>query len=96
MNFINITENVLSPRNLMPSKNSYLLQITKPISPPVNASFTVMYGSGINLLYLSPSISYDVSSRIDLSAIGQIFLLENNNRIENLMRGIYLQAKYSF
>lgn len=96
MNFINITENVLSPRNLMPSKNSYLLQISKPISPPVNASFTVMYGSGINLLYISPSISYDVSSRIDLSVIGQIFFLENTQKIENLMRGVYLQMKYSF
>ena len=27
LNFINITDNVLSPKNLMPSKNSYLLQI---------------------------------------------------------------------
>ena len=96
LNLINITDNVLSPRNLMPSKNSYLLQLSKPISPPVNTSLTIMYGAGINLFYLSPSISYDVSSRVDLSVIGQIFFLENTQKIENLMRGVYLQMKYSF
>ena len=96
LNLINITDNVLSPRNLMPSKNSYLFQISKPISPPVNTSLTIMYGAGINLLYLSPSISYDVTSRIDLSLIAQIFFLENNQKLENLMRGVYIQMKYSF
>ena len=96
MNFINLTDNELSARNLMPSKNSYLLQISKPISPPVNASLTVMYGAGINLVYLSPSISYDVNSRIDLNLIGQVFFLENTQKLENLMRGIYIQMKYSF
>ena len=96
LNLINITDNVLSPRNLMPSKNSYLFQLSKPISPPVNTSFTIMYGGGINLLYLSPSISYDVNSRIDLNLISQIFFLENTKRLENLMRSVYLQIKYSF
>ena len=96
LNLINITDNILSPRNLMPSKNSYLLQLTKSISPPVNTSLTIMYGAGINLLYLSPSISYDVNSRIDLNLIAQIFFLENNQKLENLMRGVYLQTKYSF
>ena len=96
LNLINITDNVLSPRNLMPSKNSYLFQISNPISPPVNTSLTIMYGAGINLLYLSPSISYDVTSRIDLSLIAQIFFLENNQKLENLMRGVYIQMKYSF
>ncbi len=96
LNLINITDNVLSPRNLMPSKNSYLFQVSKPISPPVNTSLTTMYGAGINLLYLSPSISYDVTSRIDMSLIAQIFFLENNQKLENLMRGVYIQMKYSF
>ena len=96
LNLINITDNVLSPRNLMPSKNSYLLQLSKPISPPLNASITIMYGAGINLLYLSPSISYDVSSRIDLNLIAQIFYLENNQKLANLIRGLYIQLKYSF
>tara|TARA_B100001564_G_scaffold123819_1_gene103345 strand:- start:909 stop:2081 length:1173 start_codon:yes stop_codon:yes gene_type:complete len=96
MNFINLTDNELSARNLMPSKNSYLLQISKPISPPVNASLTAMYGAGINLVYLSPSISFDVNSRIDLNLIGQVFFLENTQKLENLMRGVYVQMKYSF
>ena len=80
----------------MPSKNSYLFQVSKLVSPPVNTSLTIMYGAGINLLYLSPSISYDVTSRIDLSLIAQIFFLENNQKLENLMRGVYIQMKYSF
>ena len=97
LNFISITDNGLSPRNLMPlSKNSYLIQLSKSISPPINASLTLMYGSGIKFLYVSPNISYDINAKLDASLIGQLFYLDNFGDFKNILKGFYLQVKYSF
>ena len=73
LSLININANVLSPKNLMPSKHSYLLQVNKPISPPLNVSLNLLYGKGIKLLYVSPSLSYDISSNLDAGVIVQYF-----------------------
>ena len=80
----------------MPSKNSYLIQLSKSISPPINASLTLMYGSGIKFLYVSPNISYDINSKLDAGLIGQLFYLDNSGDFTNVMKGLYLQLKYSF
>ena len=96
LSLININANVLSPKNLMPSKHSYLLQVNKPISPPLNMSLNILYGKGIKLLYLSPSLSYDISSNLDAGVIVQYFYLDNFGDFKNLLKGYYLQLKYSF
>ena len=96
LSLININANVLSPKNLMPSKHSYLLQVNKPISPPLNVSLNLLYGKGIKLLYVSPSLSYDISSNLDAGVIVQYFYLDNFGDFKNLLKGYYLQLKYSF
>ena len=96
LSLININANVLSPKNLMPSKHSYLLQVNKPISPPLNVSLNILYGKGIKLLYVSPSLSYDISSNLDAGVIVQYFYLDNFGDFKNLLKGYYLQLKYSF
>ena len=96
LSLININANVLSPKNLMPSKHSYLLQVNKPISPPLNMSLNILYGKGIKLLYISPSLSYDISSNLDAGVIVQYFYLDNFGDFKNLLKGYYLQLKYSF
>ncbi len=98
-NFFNlgaITENVLSPKNLMPSKNSYMIQTSKPISPAIKSTLTFLYGQGINFLYISPNISYDINSDFDLNFIGQLFYANVNGNFKSLMNGIFLELKYSF
>ena len=96
LSLININANVLSPKNLMPSKHSYLLQVSKPITPPLNSSFNILYGQGIKLLYISPTFSYDINSRLDAGIISQFFFLDNFGDFKNLLKGYYLQLKYSF
>ena len=91
-----VTQNVLSPKNLMPSKHTYLIQSSKSISPPINASLTLLYGQGIKFLYISPNISYDINSRLDASLISQFFYLDNFGDFKNILKGFYLQFKYSF
>ena len=91
-----INENVLSPKTLMPFKNSYMIQTSKPISPAINSSLTFLYGQGINFLYISPNISYDINSDFDLNFIGQLFYADVNGNFKSIMNGIYLQLRYSF
>jgi hypothetical protein len=96
LSLININANVLSPKNLMPSKHSYLLQVSKPITPPLNSSLNILYGQGIKLLYISPTFSYDINSSLDAGIITQFFFLDNFGDFKNLLKGYYLQLKYSF
>ena len=91
-----LTENVLSPKNLMPSKNSYLIQASKPITPAINSSLTILYGQGVNFMFISPNITYDINKSFDLNFIGQFFYGEVDGNFQNLMKGIYLQLRYSF
>ena len=109
-NLQSVTQNVLSPKNLMPSKNSYLIQASAFITPAINASFTLLYGEGINFFFFSPNISYDINSSLDASIIGQFFYIndpvyntipdannpENFNNPVNKINGYYARLKWSF
>ena len=95
-NFGSITENVLSPKNLMPSKNSYMIQTSKPLTPAINSSLTFLYGQGIKFIYISPNISYDINSSFDINFIGQLFYANTNGNLKSLLNGTYLELKYSF
>jgi len=57
---------------------------------------TFLYGQGIDFLYISPNISYDINSHFDLNFIGQLFYGNVNGNFSNLMNGMYLQLRYSF
>ena len=102
-----VTQNVLSPKNLMPSKNSYLIQTSGYITPAINSSLTLLYGEGINFFFISPNITYDINSSLDASVIGQFFFMNNNNEIPtntgivsnnsvNTINGYYARIKWSF
>ena len=105
-----VTQNVLSPKNLMPSKNSYLIQASAFITPAINTSFTLLYGEGINFFFFSPNISYDINSSLDASIIGQFFYMDDEfnsdfitmdtdiapiNTISRI-NGYYARLKWSF
>ena len=105
-----ITQNVLSPKNLMPSKNSYLIQASAFITPAINSSFTLLYGEGINFFFFSPNISYEINESLDASIIGQFFYMDDelNSNIPHAgtdfapintisrINGYYARLKWSF
>ena len=85
----------------MPSKNSFLTQFSGQLTPAINSSISLIYGQGINFLYMSPTISYDLNQNLDLELISQFFyrdipLNDEENEFKNLLQGIYLRFKYSF
>ena len=97
-----VTQNVLSPKNLMPSKNSFLIQASAFITPAINSSFTLLYGEGINFFFFSPNISYEINSSLDASIIGQFFYMDDEFNpdmpvvILNRINGYYARLKWSF
>ena len=104
-----VTQNVLSPKNLMPSKNSFLIQVSALITPAINSSFTLLYGEGINFFFFSPNISYEINESLDASIIGQFFYMDDEFNpdipidtnvapinIINRINGYYARLKWSF
>ena len=104
-----VTQNVLSPKNLMPSKNSFLIQASALITPAINSSFTLLYGEGINFFFFSPNISYEINESLDASIIGQFFYMDDEFNpdipidtnvapinIINRINGYYARLKWSF
>ena len=105
-----VTQNVLSPKNLMPSKNSFLIQASTFITPAINSSFSLLYGEGINFFFFSPNISYEINASLDASIIGQFFYMDDefNSNIPHAgtdfapintisrINGYYARLKWSF
>ena len=97
-----VTKNVLSPKNLMPSKNSFLIQASAFVTPAINSSFTLLYGEGIDLFFFSPNISYEINESLDASIIGQFFYMDDEFNpdipvvILNKINVYYARLKWSF
>lgn len=86
----------LSSRNLMPARFSWLLAGRKEISPLCSASCTIVYSPQLDLLILSPSISYNISPQLDADLIWQSFFLRYQGSFQGLQDIGYLRFKWSF
>ncbi len=86
----------LSAKNLMPSKYSYLIQLSHTVNPALRASLTGIYGQGPGFLFLMPMIEYEIKSDWSLNFIGQVLLSGFGNKIEDRGNTLYMQLWYSF
>ena len=86
----------LSAKSLMPTKFSYFGQVSGSFNPKWGGSMAVIYGQGMNILFIMPSISHSVSDNIDTDLTGQIYFGESADGFENLANAIFLRARYSF
>ena len=86
----------LSAKYLMPSKYSYLLQLMGSFNPRAKGNLLLVYGQGLDFIYLMPSFDYEIKSNWSISLIGQVLLIDNNNGWRNPGNTIYLQLWYSY
>jgi len=93
LNFIGST---LSAKKLMPTKYSYLLQASKEFNPRFKSSITTIYGAGMDLLFVMPSVDYSIKQNWDLNLTGQLFYAKTVEKFDNLNNSIYLRLQYSF
>ncbi len=93
---LGFTSSTLSAKNLMPSKVSNLLQLSYTFNPRINGSVTSIYGYGMNLLFVMPSIDYSISDDWSLNLTGQIFYADISDNFENINNSIFLRLMYSY
>ena len=92
---LDFTSSTLSAKKLMPTKFSYLLQLSNQFNPRIQASFTIIYGQGMNILFIMPTVNYSIADDWDLNLTGQLFFAEVNG-FQNLNNSIFLRLQYSF
>lgn len=85
-----------SAKNLMITKYSGFYQISHPVSPLFQPSLAVIYGFGANLIFLMPGIQYSIAENWDINLIGQMYLIELNNTLQNPANSLFLRLKWSF
>lgn len=86
----------LTAKSLFPVKNTAMLMVNYPISPLMQAGLAGMYGFGMDLAFVGPSLSYSLKDNLDVYAIGQLFYLRLDDKMQNLGSGSYLRLKWSF
>ena len=93
---LNFTGSVLSAKKLMPTKYSYLVQASQEFNPRFKSSLTTIYGAGMDLLFVMPSIDYSIKQNWDLNLTGQLFYAKTIEKFNNLNNSIYLTLQFSF
>ncbi len=89
--------NSISPKNMMPSKYSVFGQVSYPFTPLINGGLAGIYGIGLNLLFINPTIGISVANNWELMFVGQIIYAENfNAEFKNLFNSVFVRLKWSF
>lgn len=93
---LDFTTSTLSAKKLMPTKYSYLLQVSNEFNPRFKGSLTSIYGQGMDIFFVMPSLDYSIKENWDINLTGQLFYAKLYNSIENLNNSVYLRLQYSF
>jgi len=87
----------ITPRVLMPAKYSLLLQAVKQFNPALSGGVSVLYSPRINLLLISPTISYAVVNNWEIDLTGQHFFAgERASNFGSLGHVVTLRTRWSF
>jgi hypothetical protein len=86
----------LSAKNLYPTKWAFFANASTQLSPLSSLSLGAIYSPNGHLLTGIPTITYSIKENWDLDLIGQLFLLEYQEKFKNFVDGVYLRMKWSF
>ena len=86
----------LNAKNLMPNRWSYFFQISKSLTPAINASMSTIYAYELKGLFLMPQFGYSISQNWDLDMIAQVFYGKQDDNFSNVQNSIFLRFRWSF
>ncbi len=95
-NVFNFISSTLSAKNLMPTKYSYLVQVSKEFNPRFKSSLLTIYGQGMDILFFMPSIDYAIRENWDLNLTGQLFYARQQDSFGSINNSLFLRLQYSF
>lgn len=85
-----------SAKNLMPSKYSAMLSVSRPITPLISGSLVGIYAPGVNLLFLMPSLSASIAANWEFAVFGQSTFLDNGRVFRNYGTSVFARLKWGF
>lgn len=86
----------ITAKSLFPTKYTYMAQYSYPLSELWNLSLVGLYGAGMNIGFVSPTVSYSAKENLDLTLVGQLFGGEVNKEYTALGNSLFFRLKYSF
>lgn len=90
---------VLSPKNPFPFEQTAAFSANYAFNPIINGSLNFMYDPLGNNVIFFPSLSYSLSTNLDVLLAGQLFLTENqllDNQVQWLSNNLFARLKWSF
>ncbi len=85
-----------SAKNLMPTRYSTLLSVSRPLSALINGSLVGIYAPGTNLLFLMPSLTVAVANNWEFAVFGQTTFLDNGSEFRNYGTSVFARLKWGF
>jgi len=85
-----------SAKDLMFTKYNTIVSVSRPITPLISASLMALYSPGVNLLFVSPSLSMAVASSWDVSLFAQSSFLDNGSAFRNYGTSMFVRLKWGF
>ena len=86
----------LTAKTLMPTQFSYFLQISGTINPLLTTNIAGIYGAGMDLLFLMPSLTYSISEAWDAMILGQVAFANFQDEFKPLGGSMFIRTKWSF
>jgi hypothetical protein len=86
----------LSARNLYPYRWAIFTQLSKPITPLLNAGVAIIYSPvPVHPLFLNPSLTYSIKENWDLDLVGQL-VFNQDEKYTSPIQAAFLRMKFSF
>ena len=95
LSFMNFYQAPQTVKNLSFVKHNFVLQLTCPVTPLLNAGLAGMFFPGIKGYYLGPSLTYSLAQNLDASFYFQSFTGEILNQKQRFNLA-FLRLKFSF
>lgn len=83
-------------KQFMPNKTSFFIQFSKPITPAFSTSFSTIYATELNGIFMMPQLSYNLSQNWDFDTIAQVFYGKQQENFSNLGNSVFLRFRWSF
>lgn len=90
---------VLSPKNPFIFRHTTVLSLSYPFNPLISGSLTSMYSPDGNSTIVFPSITYSLSTNLDVLLAGQFFLADNqqaDDQYDWFVQSFFARLKWSF
>ncbi|MDH5400546.1 MAG: hypothetical protein OEX02_20505 [Cyclobacteriaceae bacterium] len=92
-----LSSETLSARNLMPFKQSALIQLSFPLHPLINTGAALMAFPGDNSIFINPTLTFSLAESLDLGLFGQLFYGEKpGGKYGAVTKAAFARVKWSF